>query len=184
MRPTIPGGVTMISPDAGGGDRVTEIPLPPALSSEVGGGDVRRPRGADGAAAGALRGGRARARASSCCISGEPGIGKTRLASELGREVHAGGATVLFGRSDAESLVPYQPFITAIQHRVAHRQTLYFPPELMPDLAELGRFIPALRRHTPERGADRRTSRRSTATGCSRPSRGCWRSSPASTRWC
>ena len=72
------------------------------------------------------------------------------MASELGREVHAGGATVLFGRSDAESLVPYQPFITAIQHRVAHRQTLYFPPELMPDLAELGRFIPALRRHTPD----------------------------------
>ena len=149
VRPTIPGGVTMISPDAGGGDRVTEIPLPPALSSEVGGGTfvgrvepMARLRARYAAAEEGTR--------QFVLISGEAGIGKTRLASELGREVHAGGATVLFGRSDAESLVPYQPFITAIQHRVAHRQTLYFPPELMPDLAELGRFIPALRRHTPD----------------------------------
>ena len=41
---------------------------------------------------------------------------------------------MLFGRSDAESLVPYQPFITAIQHRVAHRQRLNFPAELQPDV--------------------------------------------------
>ncbi|MBE2316513.1 protein kinase [Solirubrobacter sp. CPCC 204708] len=147
-RPTIPGDVTVVS-DAQGGDRVTEIPLPPALSSEVGGGTfVGREE--------PLERLRVRYRAAEqgtrqfVLISGEPGIGKTRLASELARQVHAGGATVLFGRSDAESLVPYQPFITAIQHRVAHRQTLSFPPELLPDLAELGRFIPALRRMAPE----------------------------------
>ena len=54
------------------------------------------------------------ASASSSCSSGEPGIGKTRLATELARRAHREGATVLYGRSDAESLVPYQPFITAI----------------------------------------------------------------------
>src|SRR5262249_29657845 len=73
-----------------------------------------------------------------------------RLAAELAREVHERGATVLFGRSDAESLVPYQPFITAIQHRVAHRSQVRFPVELTADIGELGRFIPALRRLVPE----------------------------------
>ena len=105
---------------------MTAIPLPPALSSEVGGGTfvgrvepMARLRARYAAAADGTR--------QFVLISGEPGIGKTRLASELAREAHAGGATVLFGRSDAESLVPYQPFITAIQHRVAHRQTLVLP---------------------------------------------------------
>ena len=83
-------------------------------------------------------------------VSGEPGIGKSRLAIELAREAHEGGATVLYGRSDAESLVPYQPFVTAVQHYMAHRETLELPPELGPELSELARLVPALRRHLPE----------------------------------
>ena len=83
-------------------------------------------------------------------LSGDPGIGKTRLAAELAREAHAAGATVLYGRNDAESLVPYQPFVTAVQHFMAHRDTLDFPPELAPELSELARLVPALRRHLPE----------------------------------
>src|SRR4051794_36563419 len=83
-------------------------------------------------------------------LSGEPGIGKSRLAAELAREAHASGATVLYGRSDAESLVPYQPFVTAVQHFMAHRAELEFPPELAPELSELARLVPALRRHLPE----------------------------------
>jgi class 3 adenylate cyclase/tetratricopeptide (TPR) repeat protein len=47
-------------------------------------------------------------------IAGEPGIGKTRLASEFARGVHRDGATVLFGRSDEETLTPYQPFVEAL----------------------------------------------------------------------
>ena len=49
-------------------------------------------------------------------LVGEPGIGKTRLATEFARRVHAEGATVLFGRSDPESLIPYQPFVSALRH--------------------------------------------------------------------
>src|SRR4051794_10930685 len=83
-------------------------------------------------------------------VSGEPGIGKSRLASEIAREAHEAGATVLYGRSDAESLVPYQPFVTAVQHYMAHRDSLELPPELQPELSELARLVPALRRHLPE----------------------------------
>jgi tetratricopeptide (TPR) repeat protein len=79
-------------------------------------------------------------------LTGEAGIGKTRLAAEFARRADADGATVLYGRSDPESLVPYQPFITALQHLIAHRPTLAVPDELKPVLTELARFIPALRR--------------------------------------
>ncbi len=82
-------------------------------------------------------------------LAGEPGIGKTRLAAELGRELHAAGATVLYGRSDVESLVPYQPFITGFGHYLAGPQAVALPPELAPELRELARFVPALRPHLP-----------------------------------
>lgn len=47
-------------------------------------------------------------------ISGEPGIGKTRLAAELARRVHDEGATVLFGRCEEDAALPYQPFVDAL----------------------------------------------------------------------
>ncbi|HET6548049.1 MAG TPA: AAA family ATPase [Solirubrobacter sp.] len=81
-------------------------------------------------------------------LEGEAGAGKTRLAAELARRAHERGATVLHGRSDAESLVPYQPFVAALQHYFAQRETLEAPAELEPELRELARFVPALRRHT------------------------------------
>ena len=56
---------------------------------------------------------------------------------------------MLFGRSDPESLVPYQPFVTAVQHAMAHRESVTLPPELEPELSELARLVPALRRHLP-----------------------------------
>src|SRR5436190_2279083 len=47
-------------------------------------------------------------------ISGDPGIGKTRLLSELARAAYADGATVLYGRSPEEAVAPYQPFAEAL----------------------------------------------------------------------
>ena len=83
-------------------------------------------------------------------LVGEPGIGKTRLATELARRAHREGATVLYGRSDPESLVPYQPFIAALDHYVAHREHLVLPAELALELTELARFVPGLRKHVPD----------------------------------
>jgi DNA-binding SARP family transcriptional activator/tetratricopeptide (TPR) repeat protein len=48
-------------------------------------------------------------------IAGEPGIGKTTLAGELARRAHATGATVLLGRSDEFALVPFQPWVDALE---------------------------------------------------------------------
>ena len=84
---------------------------------------------------------------------GEPGIGKTRLGTELAQHAHRDGATVLYGRNDPESLVPYQPFIAALQHYFAHREELRLPPEITLELGELARFVPALRRHVSEHQA-------------------------------
>jgi DNA-binding SARP family transcriptional activator len=48
-------------------------------------------------------------------ISGDPGIGKTRLLAELARTAYADCATVLYGRAPEEAVAPYQPFAEALQ---------------------------------------------------------------------
>src|SRR6185437_1587264 len=51
-------------------------------------------------------------------ISGEPGIGKTRLLDEMAARAHAAGAQVLHGAAtEAEGMPPYLPFLEALgQH--------------------------------------------------------------------
>ena len=81
-------------------------------------------------------------------LAGEAGIGKTSLAARFARNVHADGATVLYGRADPEALVPYQAFTEALRHLV-----LNAPLDTLreaPDLAELGRLVPELGRRLPE----------------------------------
>ncbi len=53
-------------------------------------------------------------------LAGEPGIGKTRLATEIATMLHAEGWSVLFGRCDEGLAVPYQPFAEALRYLVAH----------------------------------------------------------------
>jgi DNA-binding SARP family transcriptional activator len=73
-------------------------------------------------------------------LAGEPGIGKTRLLSELCRAAHTRGATVLFGRCYEDALTPYQPFAEALSDYVQAGGSLPEPPLR----AELGRLVPAL----------------------------------------
>jgi DNA-binding SARP family transcriptional activator/tetratricopeptide (TPR) repeat protein len=83
-------------------------------------------------------------------VCGEPGIGKTRVAAEFAREAHDAGAIVLYGRSDPETLVPYQPFVTAIGAYVTECGDAALARERGPDLSELSRLIPSLARRLPE----------------------------------
>ncbi|MGH8975814.1 MAG: adenylate/guanylate cyclase domain-containing protein, partial [Acidimicrobiia bacterium] len=53
-------------------------------------------------------------------IGGEPGVGKTRLATELARTLHNEGAMVLAGRCDEDLGVPYQPFVEALRYFAGH----------------------------------------------------------------
>jgi class 3 adenylate cyclase/tetratricopeptide (TPR) repeat protein len=82
-------------------------------------------------------------------VAGEPGIGKTRLAAELGREAHAQGALVLYGRCDEDLGAPYQPWV----HALGHYASLAAPDELKRLLseggAEIARIVPEVMRRLP-----------------------------------
>jgi len=79
-------------------------------------------------------------------LAGEPGIGKTRLATELARSVHEDDAVVLAGRCDEDLGVPYQPFVEALRHYVTHAS----PPRLGRYGGELARLVPEVRDRLPE----------------------------------
>jgi tetratricopeptide (TPR) repeat protein len=54
-------------------------------------------------------------------LSGEPGVGKTRLAVDFACQAYdSDGAVVLFGRCDEHIRAPYQPLAEAIEHFVVH----------------------------------------------------------------
>jgi DNA-binding SARP family transcriptional activator len=79
-------------------------------------------------------------------LSGEAGIGKTRLASEIARRVHDEGGAVLFGRCDEGLGIPFQPFVEALEQIV----------QLRPDRQLLGRrggdlvrLVPDVSRRVP-----------------------------------
>ena len=63
-------------------------------------------------------------------IGGEAGAGKTRLATETARELHASGAIVLSGLNDSELSLPYQPWVMVIDQLLHH-----LPPAVLQDLS-------------------------------------------------
>jgi hypothetical protein len=78
-------------------------------------------------------------------LSGEPGVGKTRLAQELIAHVQKSGATLLRGGCyEYEATTPYLPFVEAFRDW-AHRQS---PGELRAALgstaAEIAKFAPEI----------------------------------------
>ena len=85
-------------------------------------------------------------------LGGEPGIGKTRLASEFARIGVEAGATVLVGRCDEETLVPYEPFVEALTWyvRVCPELDLRIQLAAIGGGGELGPLLPELLRRVRE----------------------------------
>ena len=83
-------------------------------------------------------------------LTGEAGIGKSRLLAEQARRVHQTGAIVLAGRAPEETVVPFQPFLEAIG-QYAHDAG---EPALRAALSgwgpELARVVPEIGRRLPE----------------------------------
>ncbi len=87
-------------------------------------------------------------------IGGEPGVGKTRLAAQVGRVLSAEGAVVLVGTSPAEFPVPYQPFVEMLDHLLGETEAGALA-EVLPDSAgELARLTRWISRHRPDLGLD------------------------------
>ncbi len=77
-------------------------------------------------------------------LTGEAGIGKSRLASELAAEAQERGATVLAGRAVPTSgSIPYRPLTEALQQALRER-TFPDDPGLTPWLLALRAMIPTI----------------------------------------
>ena len=82
-------------------------------------------------------------------LSGEPGIGKTTLASDVAKRAHGDGATVLYGRCDDDLGVPYQPFVEALGDFVANVPEPALAAIDERHLRELSRLVPQARERMP-----------------------------------
>src|SRR3954447_4422851 len=78
-------------------------------------------------------------------VTGEPGIGKTRLVARFAAEVHGRGGVVLCGRTDEENVWPYQAFVEALRHYAGHRRELVSAAGVPPAAARaLASLVPEL----------------------------------------
>lgn len=82
-------------------------------------------------------------------VAGEPGIGKTRLVSELAAAAHRDGALVLLGRSDHDVGIPYQPFVEALHYYVSGSTVEELRSVLSPLSGEICRLVPTLAERVP-----------------------------------
>jgi DNA-binding SARP family transcriptional activator len=85
-------------------------------------------------------------------VTGEPGIGKTRLATEFAIEAQAAGAVILYGRCDEGGLLPHQPFVEALRHYAGSCPTALLAGQLHLISGELRRIVPELGERVPGLG--------------------------------
>ena len=78
-------------------------------------------------------------------LSGEPGVGKTRLAQELIAHARQGGATILRGGCyEYEATTPYLPFVEAFREWVHGQGIEQLRAKLGTTAAEMAKFAPEI----------------------------------------
>ena len=86
-----------------------------------------------------------------CLISGEAGIGKSRLCAQISLDAAKDGLAVLVGHCSEQEAVPYLPFVEILEHWVDRWDS---PADLCraigEDGPELARLLPKLRRIIPD----------------------------------
>ncbi len=82
-------------------------------------------------------------------VSGEPGIGKSRLASFSAHGAHGEGFAVLWGACSEELTVPYEPWISACSQLVEHAPPAVLERHVARHGGELGRLTRELARRLP-----------------------------------
>jgi tetratricopeptide (TPR) repeat protein len=85
-------------------------------------------------------------------LGGEPGVGKTRLAMEMGEYAKGVGFRSLVGHCyERDEPFPYLPFVEMIESGLAHAASLdYYRQVIGDNAAELAQIAPRLRRIFPD----------------------------------
>src|SRR4029450_5778620 len=85
-------------------------------------------------------------------VAGEPGVGKSRLVTEIGNEAQARGTRVLTGDCvEMSGAPPYLPYVEMIEEAISSPRSPLALREALGDVApEIARIAPALRRHYPD----------------------------------
>jgi class 3 adenylate cyclase/predicted ATPase len=123
----------------------SSFPLPPELSTR---GSMRF-IGRDEEVQGAITLSAEIDQAHALWVLGEPGIGKTRLATEVAARAHGAGALVLFGRCDEHVAAPFQPVIQALRWYVGNIDDDQLAAALGVDPEALARLAPEIRARLP-----------------------------------
>ncbi|HEX3242907.1 MAG TPA: AAA family ATPase [Solirubrobacterales bacterium] len=137
------------------GDDASGIPLPPRLSRAPSIGFVGRldERAELADIAAAAEGGHRQV----ALISGEPGIGKSRLAAQAALDMHSRGAAALFGRSTEDVDPPHRPWTEALSHYVEHAPRPVIERHVERHGGELLRVVPGLADRIPDVPAPKST---------------------------
>ena len=138
------------------GEEAPSLPLPPRLQEMPPGGFVGRT--ADRARLSELLDEASEGNRRLALISGEPGVGKTRLSTHTALEARRAHRTVvLYGRADEELAIPYRPWIEALTHYVEHAPESVLRAHVERHGGELTRMVPQLKERLPQVSSPRET---------------------------
>jgi len=83
-------------------------------------------------------------------VTGEAGVGKTTLIAGAARAAHADGMTVLYGGCDEDVVVPYRPFVEALEHFASHAPHDWLERFDGQRLSQISRLVPEFERRRPD----------------------------------